>query len=64
MGNMAVGILVETCLIDLTQSEIAGCWILQIGEVIDTGTIPVLVLIDIMIVIAIILSGGVIGDTF
>lgn len=40
------------------------CWILYIGEVMDTGTILVLFLIDIMIVIIIILTGGMIGDNF
>jgi len=50
MGHMAVGILVDTGRIDLTRSEMAGCCILQIGEVIDTDTIPFLVLIHIKIV--------------
>jgi len=42
----------------------AGCWALQIREVIDIGTILVLILTGIMIVIIIILIGGVTGDTF
>ena len=39
----------------------ADCWIFQIGEVINTGTILVLVLTGMVIDIFIILTKGVIG---
>ena len=64
MGHIEVGLLVYTCQIDLTRSEMAGSWTLRIGEVIDTGAILVMVLTGIMIAIVIILTGGVIGDIF
>jgi len=64
MGHMVVGILVYTGHIYLTQSEMSACWTFRIGEVIDTCTIQVLALTGIMVVIAIILIGEVIGDIF
>ena len=64
MGHLVVGLLLDTSQIDLTQSEMAGFCTPRIGEVIDIGTIQVLVLIGITIVIVIILTGGVIGDTY
>ena len=62
MGHMVVGLMLATGQIEMTQLEMVGAWILSIGEVMDTGTILVLVLTGIMIVIIIILIGGVIGD--
>ena len=64
MGHMEVGLVVVTFKIEMTLLEMASCWILRIGEVTDIDIILVLVLIDIMIIIDIILTGGVIGDTF
>jgi len=64
MGHMEVGLLMGTGQIYMTRSEMAGSWTLRIGEVIDTGTILVLVLTGTMIIIVIILTGGVIGDIF
>ena len=63
MGHTTVDLLVDTSWIDLTRSKMAGCWTLRIGEVIDIGTIIVLVLTCVMIVIVIILIGGMIWDT-
>jgi len=63
-GEYAISILVDRSQIDLTRSKMACCWTLRIGEVIDAGTIPVLAHTCIMIIIAIILIGEVIWDTF
>ena len=69
MRHMVVGLMVfigqiEIGRIEMTQSEMACCWKLWIGEVLDTGITLVLILIDIMIVIIIIHSEGIIGDIF
>jgi len=64
MRHMEVHLLVDIGLVDLTRLEMIGCWTLHIGEVIDIGIILVLDLTGIMIVIVIILTRGVIGDTF
>lgn len=64
MGNMALGHMVVTSQIEMTQLEMTDCWILRIGEVIDTGTILVLVLTGMMIDIVIILTRGVIRGIF
>ena len=61
MGHMVVGLLVGMCQIEMTQSEMAGSWVIQIREVMDTGTILVLILTDFIVIIVIILTGGVIG---
>jgi len=47
---------------EMTQSGMEGYWIHQIGEVMDTCIILVLVLTGIMVIIVIIPKGGVIGD--
>jgi len=64
MGNMVVGIMAITGQIEMTQLEMADCQILWIEDVMDTCIILVLVLTNIMIFIVIILTGGLIGDTF
>ena len=61
MGHMEVGLMVVIFQIEMILLEMEGCCILQIGEVMDIGTIIVLVLINIMIIIIIILTGGVLG---
>jgi len=63
MGHMAVGLMVVTGWIEMTQLEMEGCWILWIREVMDACIILVLVQTGIMIVIIIILTKGMIGDT-
>ena len=62
MGHMAVGLMVVTYQIEMTQFKMTYCWTLWIGEGIDTGMILVLIQVSTMIVISIILRGGVIGD--
>ena len=64
MGHMEIGILVGTGLIERTRSNMVGSWTLRRGEVIDIVTILVLVLTDIMLIVVIILTVGVIEDTF
>ena len=64
MGHMVVSHMVVTCQIEMTQLEMEDCWILRIGEVMDIGIILVLAQIDIMIVIIIICTRGVMWDTF
>ena len=64
MLHMVVGILVGIGQIEMTQSDMEISWIIQIGEVMDIGTILLLVLSGIMVIIVIILIGGVIGDIF
>jgi len=56
MGHMVVGLMMVTFQKEMTLLEMPGCWILQIGDMMDTGTILVLVLIGIMIIIVIILT--------
>jgi len=62
IGNMLVDIMVGTGRIEMTQSEMTTSLVAQIGEVIDTDTILVMVLTGTMIVIIIILIGGVARD--
>ena len=64
MGNMAVGLMVVTGRLEMTCLEIAGRWMLHIGELMDTSIILFLVLTGIMITVVIILIRGVIGDNF
>ena len=64
MGLMEVDLMVDTSQIEMTRLEMIGSWILQSGEVMDRGTILVLLLTGTMIVIVIILTGGEIGDIF
>jgi len=63
-GHMVVSHMVVTGQIELTWTEMADCWTLQIGEEIDTCIILVLIQIGIMIFIIIILTRGAIGDIF
>jgi len=63
MGNMAVGLMVFTSQIEMTWLEMGDCWILRRGEGIDICIILVLIRIGTMIIIVIILTRGVIGDT-
>lgn len=62
MGYMLIDLMVVTCRIGMTRLEMAGSWIFQIREVMDIGTILVLVLIGTMIIIVIIFTGGVKSD--
>ena len=55
MGHMAIGILVDTCWIELTQCEMEGFWTLRIGGVMSTCTILVLVQLHIMIIMVVVL---------
>ena len=48
--------------IEMTQSEMAYCWTLRIGEGIDTSMILVLIQMSTTIIIGIILTAGVIRD--
>ena len=56
MGHMTVYLMVGTCQIEMTQLDMAGSWILLIGEVMDTCTILVQVLTGIMFIIIFILG--------
>ena len=64
MVHMAVGLMVVTGQIGMTQLEMAGSQIRQIGEVMEIGSILVQVLTGTMIVKVIILIGGVTRDIF
>jgi len=64
MGHMLVDHMAVTNQIDMTQSEMADCWTLQRGEGIDTCMILILIQIGTMIITIIILTRGMIGDTF
>lgn len=64
MGHIEIDLMVNIVQIGMTRSEMAGFWILRIREVMDIGSILVLVLKDTMIVIIIILTGGVTRDIF
>ena len=56
MGHMEVGLMVVIGQIEMTRLEMEDCWILRIGEVMDTFIILVLVLTGIMVIIIIILT--------
>jgi len=62
MGHMAVGIMVNTSRIEITRKNIGGSSISLIGEVMDIGSILVLVQTGIMVIITIMLTRGMIGD--
>ena len=64
MGNMEVVLMVVTCQIRITQSDMEGSLTLRIGEMMGVNSILVLVLKSAMIVIILILKEGVIGDIF
>ena len=64
MGHMAVDPMAVTDQIEMIQSKMANCWTLWRGEGIDIGMTLVLIQISTMIVTVIILTRGVIGDTF
>ena len=64
MGHMTTDLMVGTGQMEMTLSEMESSWILLLREAMDTGSILVLILTRTMIVIIIILTGGVIGDTF
>jgi len=64
MGHMEVDLMVAIVRIEMTGSDMAVSWILQIGEVMDTCSILVLVLNDTTIIIVIILTRGVTRDIF
>ena len=61
---MVVGRMVVTGHIVVAWSDMEDCWTLRIVGGIDIGNILVLVMTDMMINIIIILTRGVIGDTF
>lgn len=50
--------------IEMTQSEMADCWTIQRGEVIDTRMTLALIQISTAIITIIILTEGEIGDIF
>jgi len=64
MGHMEVGLMVGIGQKTMPKSDMAGSWILHIGEMMDIRSILIIVLIETIIVIVIILIGGVMGDIF
>ena len=64
MGHMVVDLMVGTRLIGMERKEMEGSWTRHIGEVMEIGSILVLVLTSTMVIIIIILTEGVIGDIF
>ena len=50
MGHMETTLIVDLGKMDLTLSEMEGCWTLPIGVVTDTSITLVLVMIDIIII--------------
>jgi len=64
VGHMVVGCMVVTNQIEMINSEMAYFWTLQKGEGINICKTLVLIQISTMIVIGIVLTGGVIRDTF
>ena len=64
MGHMSIDHMDVIDQIEVKQYEMADRWTLWRGEGRDIGTILVLIHIGTMIIIGIILTKGVIGDTF
>ena len=64
MGHMEIGLNQDTCLIGMTQSNMAGSWIHLIGGVITMGSILVLVHRGKIIIIVTIHRGGMRSSTF